>query len=103
MFDIKFEHGVVRVAFTDPISGDISDFEAVSNGKGTVTFCDSNGDVRIVANGKTVSFDVSKYGEGGDGEISVSLPFEMCRKALAESLHFRMLMGEEDEEDEEEN
>ena len=77
--------------FFDPKAGDISDFEAVSNGLGKITFCDSNGVVVINANGKTVSFEISKQ---GDGVIRLNLPFETCRQALLESFEARKLLGD---------
>ena len=92
----------VRVCISDPRAGDISDFEKVSTGNGKIIFCDSNGQVDIIANKRGVSFSVGKFGAGGDGVIDITLPFDACCDALVQSLEARRLIDQGSESDQEE-
>ena len=72
----------------------------------TLTYCDSNGGVEIVSfgRGKSVKFSVGKYvcfckreplltedryGAGGDGELTVEVPFESCLLAFTAAVNWR--------------
>ena len=96
LYNVVVDHLKISVVITDPGSGDISDFEKVSTGNGKIIFCDSNGHVTIEASKSGVSFSVGKSGAGGDGYITITLPFEICQEALVQSLDARRLCKDND-------
>ena len=55
-----------------------------------LTFCDSNGGVSITRKSvDTLLFEVSKFGAGGSGEISIKAPIEACRQAFQDLAKWR--------------
>ena len=53
-------------------------------------FCNSNGGVSITRTPtSTLSFEVSKFGAGGDGGITIKVPLERCRQAILDVAAWR--------------
>lgn len=91
---VSFEFKIV-----DPLRGTVSDFEAVADGQGTITFCCIVGGIsKIVAKDNLVSFEIGI----GDSAMQLAVPFALCQRALIESFHERQLLEEnsDDETDE---
>ena len=101
VFEFVYKRFVVSVEFgiRDPMSGDISDFEAVSSGQGTLTFCEASGaNISIHAKNNTVSFEI--LNPVGNSEMKINLPFALCQRALVESFHERQALEENSDDDE---
>ncbi len=74
---------VAVVRFEDPDSASAGDWNALLRPEGhTIEFCNSNGVVAVSSDGQTITFEVGKYGAGGDGTINVPIPIEACRAAI---------------------
>ena len=101
VFDFEYTiYGSQLVSFQfrvrEPISGDISDFEAISNGQGIITFYENDGHVMIRAKDGNVSFEI--WTATGHGEMRLDVPFTLCRQALVESFHERRFLEEDEDE-----
>jgi hypothetical protein len=102
-FVFDFEYTVcgsqLQFRIREPILGDISDFEAVASGQGTITFYNDEERVLIMAKDGNVSFEICSA--GGYGEMKFTVPFTLCRQALVESFEERKFLEEDDEHDDE--
>ncbi len=77
----------IVASYADPQNADADDWRHLlyppqPAGKYSIDFCNSNGTVAIFSDGKAISFEVSKYGAGGDGSIEVTIPIDECREAI---------------------
>ena len=87
-FDVVLKDCRMTIVFPEATAGSISNFEAVSKGFGAIEFCGS--DFIRVFDGW---YGNVSFGVGGDkGQLHLNLPFQLCKKALAESFEARRLM-----------
>ena len=49
----------------------------------TLIYCDSNGGVSMTTGAEKVSFEVAKYGAGGDGSLTISVSDKVALPLLA--------------------
>jgi len=82
-FTFERDDFVAVVEFSDADSSVAGDWNALlTPGGHTYEFCNSNGNVSVHSNGSAVTFEVSKYGYGGDGAITITAPLAACRGAI---------------------
>ena len=93
IYNLLSEQMCVSINIYDPGFCSILDFENVSTGDGKLAFTLTNGAVLIIASKGRVSFEISKFGNGGDGAILISMLFELCRDALVQGFEARKLMS----------
>lgn len=67
---------------------------AKNHGHYKIVTCMSNGEVSIEIDDETIDFHTSKYGAGGDGEITVTLPCDSVISAIENIIaHYDVLLS----------
>ena len=71
------------VCYSDPSACSQAQWECLFDGERCcLEFCESNGLVSLASDGEEVTFDVAKAGSGGDGSITITVPFASCAEAF---------------------
>ena len=82
IFTIRAGDLMVEVSFEDVSGSAPESWERLAAGSAALDFCPSNGTVGLGVKDDTAHFEVAKYGAGGDGCITVSVPLAAARPAL---------------------